>query len=63
MLCIKVSQSSLCLASWKQDRGGLGIAISEEDTKSGVVVKSLSEDGAAGKVESVKGMKMTRLIA
>ncbi|XP_048827057.1 multiple PDZ domain protein isoform X3 [Brienomyrus brachyistius] len=32
-----------------KDRGGLGIAISEEDTKSGVLVKSLSEEGAAGK--------------
>ncbi|XP_023665205.2 multiple PDZ domain protein isoform X4 [Paramormyrops kingsleyae] len=37
-----------------KDRGGLGIAISEEDIESGVVVKSLSEDGAAGKDGRVK---------
>ncbi|XP_036035559.1 multiple PDZ domain protein isoform X12 [Onychomys torridus] len=32
-----------------KDRGGLGIAISEEDTLSGVVVKSLTEHGGAAK--------------
>ncbi|KAH0516896.1 Multiple PDZ domain protein [Microtus ochrogaster] len=32
-----------------KDQGGLGIAISEEDTLSGVIVKSLSEHGGAAK--------------
>ncbi|KAB1280556.1 Multiple PDZ domain protein, partial [Camelus dromedarius] len=32
-----------------KDQGGLGIAISEEDTLSGVVIKSLTEHGAAAK--------------
>ncbi|KAJ8269755.1 hypothetical protein COCON_G00123620, partial [Conger conger] len=34
--------------------GGLGIAISEEDTKSGVLIKSLTEYGAAGKDGRIK---------
>ncbi|KAF5912793.1 hypothetical protein HPG69_007783 [Diceros bicornis minor] len=33
----------------KQDQGGLGIAISEEDTLSGVIIKSLTEHGVAAK--------------
>ncbi|XP_047379860.1 multiple PDZ domain protein isoform X3 [Sciurus carolinensis] len=33
----------------KEDQGGLGIAISEEDTLSGVIVKSLTEHGVAAK--------------
>ncbi|XP_036406682.1 multiple PDZ domain protein-like isoform X3 [Megalops cyprinoides] len=37
-----------------KDQGGLGIAISEEDTKSGVVIKSLTEHGAAGKDGRIK---------
>ncbi|XP_045325410.1 multiple PDZ domain protein isoform X15 [Leopardus geoffroyi] len=32
-----------------KDQGGLGIAISEEDTLSGVIIKSLTEHGAAAK--------------
>ncbi|XP_010855310.1 PREDICTED: multiple PDZ domain protein isoform X9 [Bison bison bison] len=32
-----------------KDQGGLGIAISEEDTVSGVIIKSLTEHGAAAK--------------
>ncbi|KAM8960306.1 multiple PDZ domain protein [Pelodytes ibericus] len=32
-----------------KDQGGLGIAISEEDTLNGVVIKSLTDHGAAGK--------------
>ncbi|VTJ86174.1 Hypothetical predicted protein [Marmota monax] len=32
-----------------KDQGGLGIAISEEDTLSGVIVKSLTEQGVAAK--------------
>ncbi|XP_061107524.1 multiple PDZ domain protein isoform X2 [Conger conger] len=37
-----------------KDQGGLGIAISEEDTKSGVLIKSLTEYGAAGKDGRIK---------
>lgn len=33
-----------------QDQGGFGIAISEEDTTNGVVIKSLTDHGAAAKV-------------
>uniref|UniRef100_A0A452V1Q5 Multiple PDZ domain protein n=1 Tax=Ursus maritimus TaxID=29073 RepID=A0A452V1Q5_URSMA len=33
----------------KEDQGGLGIAISEEDTLSGVIIKSLTEHGVAAK--------------
>ncbi|XP_013371771.1 PREDICTED: multiple PDZ domain protein isoform X3 [Chinchilla lanigera] len=32
-----------------KDQGGLGIAISEEDTLSGVIIKSLTENGVAAK--------------
>uniref|UniRef100_A0A8V0YNK7 Multiple PDZ domain protein n=1 Tax=Gallus gallus TaxID=9031 RepID=A0A8V0YNK7_CHICK len=37
-----------------KDEGGLGIAISEEDTDSGVVIKSLTDHGAAAKDGRIK---------
>ncbi|XP_058157852.1 multiple PDZ domain protein isoform X13 [Dasypus novemcinctus] len=37
-----------------KDQGGLGIAISEEDTLSGVIVKSLTEHGVAAKDGQLK---------
>ncbi|XP_062456385.1 multiple PDZ domain protein isoform X4 [Rhea pennata] len=37
-----------------KDQGGLGIAISEEDTISGVVIKSLTDHGAAAKDGRIK---------
>ncbi|XP_072215273.1 multiple PDZ domain protein isoform X12 [Excalfactoria chinensis] len=37
-----------------KDEGGLGIAISEEDTDSGVVIKSLTDNGAAAKDGRIK---------
>uniref|UniRef100_A0A8C9TTZ6 Multiple PDZ domain crumbs cell polarity complex component n=1 Tax=Scleropages formosus TaxID=113540 RepID=A0A8C9TTZ6_SCLFO len=37
-----------------KDQGGLGIAISEEDTANGVVIKSLTESGAAAKDGRIK---------
>ncbi|XP_039613936.1 multiple PDZ domain protein-like [Polypterus senegalus] len=37
-----------------KDDGGLGIAISEEDTKAGVLIKSLTERGAAAKTSRIK---------
>lgn len=33
-----------------KDQGGLGIAISEDDTLNGVIIKSLTEHGIAAKV-------------
>ncbi|XP_053780462.1 multiple PDZ domain protein isoform X2 [Desmodus rotundus] len=51
------SEAAVDLSSFKnvqhlelpKDQGGLGIAISEEDTLSGVVIKSLTEPGVAAK--------------
>ncbi|XP_068032409.1 multiple PDZ domain protein isoform X8 [Anomalospiza imberbis] len=37
-----------------KDQGGLGIAISEEDTTNGVVIKSLTDHGAAAKDGRIK---------
>lgn len=37
-----------------KDQGGIGIAISEEDTLNGVVIQSLTEYGAAGKDGRIK---------
>ncbi|KAM4706962.1 multiple PDZ domain protein [Discoglossus pictus] len=37
-----------------KDQGGLGIAISEEDTLNGVVIKSLTDNGAAAKDGRIK---------
>ncbi|XP_075682901.1 multiple PDZ domain protein isoform X2 [Rhinoderma darwinii] len=37
-----------------KDQGGLGIAISEEETVNGVVIKSLTDYGAAGKDGQIK---------
>ncbi|XP_066469496.1 multiple PDZ domain protein isoform X3 [Tiliqua scincoides] len=37
-----------------KDQGGIGIAISEEDTLNGVVIQSLTEHGAAGKDGRIK---------
>uniref|UniRef100_H3AIS3 Multiple PDZ domain crumbs cell polarity complex component n=1 Tax=Latimeria chalumnae TaxID=7897 RepID=H3AIS3_LATCH len=37
-----------------KDQGGLGIAISEEDTQNGVVIKSLTDNGAAAKGGRIK---------
>ncbi|XP_071886869.1 multiple PDZ domain protein isoform X7 [Anas platyrhynchos] len=38
----------------QEDQGGLGIAISEEDTINGVVIKSLTDHGAAAKDGRIK---------
>uniref|UniRef100_A0A8C9Q6Q4 Multiple PDZ domain protein n=1 Tax=Spermophilus dauricus TaxID=99837 RepID=A0A8C9Q6Q4_SPEDA len=54
---VAVSDTVVDLSSFKnvhhlelpKDQGGLGIAISEEDTLSGVIVKSLTEQGVAAK--------------
>lgn len=46
----KHSTSPLTFFCLPQDQGGLGIAISEEDTTNGVVIKSLTDHGAAAKV-------------
>ncbi|XP_054665252.1 multiple PDZ domain protein isoform X4 [Grus americana] len=37
-----------------KDQGGLGIAISEEDTSNGVIIKSLTDHGAAAKDGRIK---------
>uniref|UniRef100_A0A8C9SB38 Multiple PDZ domain crumbs cell polarity complex component n=1 Tax=Scleropages formosus TaxID=113540 RepID=A0A8C9SB38_SCLFO len=42
------------LPLYRFDQGGLGIAISEEDTANGVVIKSLTESGAAAKDGRIK---------
>ncbi|KAJ8416447.1 hypothetical protein AAFF_G00357350 [Aldrovandia affinis] len=60
--CSAISPSAIDVDMFKyvqhitlpKDQGGLGIAISEEDTKSGVVIKSLTEYGAAGKDGRIK---------
>uniref|UniRef100_A0A8C4XA42 Multiple PDZ domain protein n=1 Tax=Erpetoichthys calabaricus TaxID=27687 RepID=A0A8C4XA42_ERPCA len=44
----------ICFFFFLQDDGGLGIAISEEDTKAGVLIKSLTERGAAAKTSRIK---------
>nr|KAF6486001.1 multiple PDZ domain crumbs cell polarity complex component [Rousettus aegyptiacus] len=54
---ITTSSAAVDLSSFKnvqhlelpKDQGGLGIAISEEDTVSGVIIKSLTEHGVAAK--------------
>lgn len=54
---VATSEAAVDLSSFKnvqhlelpKDQGGLGIAISEEDTLSGVIVKSLTEHGVAAK--------------
>ncbi|XP_065513847.1 multiple PDZ domain protein isoform X3 [Caloenas nicobarica] len=61
---ISAANSSVCsdLSSCKniqyvelpKDQGGLGIAISEEDTINGVVIKSLTDHGAAAKDGRIK---------
>uniref|UniRef100_A0A8D1BWT7 Multiple PDZ domain protein n=1 Tax=Sus scrofa TaxID=9823 RepID=A0A8D1BWT7_PIG len=56
-LSVPTSDETADLSSFKdvqhlelpKDQGGLGIAISEEDTLNGVVIKSLTEHGAAAK--------------
>ncbi|XP_023483128.2 multiple PDZ domain protein isoform X6 [Equus caballus] len=56
-LSVTTSDSAVDLSSFKnvqylelpKDQGGLGIAISEEDTHSGVIIKSLTEHGVAAK--------------
>lgn len=52
---------TICIFCLPQDQGGFGIAISEKDTTNGVVIKSLTDNGAAAKVwehlKSNKGMK------
>ncbi|KAG9346900.1 hypothetical protein JZ751_005827 [Albula glossodonta] len=61
-MCSTISPSAIDVDMFKyvqhitlpKDQGGLGIAISEEDTKSGVVIKSLTEYGAAGKDGRIK---------
>uniref|UniRef100_A0A8C8BM69 Multiple PDZ domain protein n=1 Tax=Otus sunia TaxID=257818 RepID=A0A8C8BM69_9STRI len=54
-----VNQMAVCPAksveaSQLNDQGGFGIAISEEDTINGVVIKSLTEHGAAAKDGRIK---------
>ncbi|XP_016069713.1 PREDICTED: multiple PDZ domain protein isoform X1 [Miniopterus natalensis] len=54
---VTTSSAAVDLSSFKnvqhlelpKDQGGLGIAISEEDTLSGVIIKSLTEHGVAAK--------------
>ncbi|XP_020041623.2 multiple PDZ domain protein isoform X18 [Castor canadensis] len=54
---VTTSDAAVDLSSFKnvhhlelpKDQGGLGIAISEEDTLSGVIIKSLTEHGVAAK--------------
>ncbi|KAF6125823.1 multiple PDZ domain crumbs cell polarity complex component [Phyllostomus discolor] len=54
---VATSEAAVDLSSFKnvqhlelpKDQGGLGIAISEEDTLSGVIIKSLTEHGVAAK--------------
>ncbi|XP_008586632.1 PREDICTED: multiple PDZ domain protein isoform X1 [Galeopterus variegatus] len=54
---VTISDAAVDLSSFKnvqhlelpKDQGGLGIAISEEDTLSGVIIKSLTEHGVAAK--------------
>ncbi|XP_066576476.1 multiple PDZ domain protein isoform X3 [Amia ocellicauda] len=61
-MCAAVSPSAIDVDMFKyiqhivlpKDQGGLGIAISEEDTKGGVVIKSLTEHGAAGQDGKIK---------
>ncbi|KAM6230457.1 multiple PDZ domain protein [Porphyrio hochstetteri] len=48
------SYKSIQYVELPKDQGGLGIAISEEDTSSGVVVKSLTDHGAAAKDGRIK---------
>ncbi|KAJ8262304.1 hypothetical protein GJAV_G00164950 [Gymnothorax javanicus] len=60
--CVAVSPSAINVDMFKyvqhvtlsKDQGGLGIAVSEEDTKSGVMIKSLTASGAAGKDGRIK---------
>uniref|UniRef100_A0A8C8BQU3 Multiple PDZ domain protein n=1 Tax=Otus sunia TaxID=257818 RepID=A0A8C8BQU3_9STRI len=49
-----VNQMAVCPAKSVEDQGGFGIAISEEDTINGVVIKSLTEHGAAAKDGRIK---------
>uniref|UniRef100_A0A8C9SVN1 Multiple PDZ domain crumbs cell polarity complex component n=1 Tax=Scleropages formosus TaxID=113540 RepID=A0A8C9SVN1_SCLFO len=58
-LQMEVYLALLCWSTLSQgrtspDQGGLGIAISEEDTANGVVIKSLTESGAAAKDGRIK---------
>uniref|UniRef100_A0A8D2N324 Multiple PDZ domain protein n=1 Tax=Zonotrichia albicollis TaxID=44394 RepID=A0A8D2N324_ZONAL len=45
---------TICIFCLPQDQGGFGIAISEEDTINGVVIKSLTDHGAAAKDGRIK---------
>uniref|UniRef100_A0A8C0FEW8 Multiple PDZ domain protein n=1 Tax=Bubo bubo TaxID=30461 RepID=A0A8C0FEW8_BUBBB len=49
-----VNQMAVCPAKSVEDQGGFGIAISEEDTINGVVIKSLTDHGAAAKDGRIK---------
>uniref|UniRef100_U3JV71 Multiple PDZ domain protein n=1 Tax=Ficedula albicollis TaxID=59894 RepID=U3JV71_FICAL len=49
-----VNQMAVCPAKSVEDQGGFGIAISEEDTTNGVVIKSLTDHGAAAKDGRIK---------
>uniref|UniRef100_A0A8C3VMJ5 Multiple PDZ domain crumbs cell polarity complex component n=1 Tax=Catharus ustulatus TaxID=91951 RepID=A0A8C3VMJ5_CATUS len=49
-----VNQMAVCPSKSVEDQGGFGIAISEEDTTNGVVIKSLTDHGAAAKDGRVK---------
>ncbi|KAF1475011.1 Multiple PDZ domain protein, partial [Eudyptula minor novaehollandiae] len=48
------SHKSIQYVELPKDQGGLGIAISEEDTINGVVIKSLTDHGAAAKDGRIK---------
>uniref|UniRef100_A0A8D2N0K1 Multiple PDZ domain protein n=1 Tax=Zonotrichia albicollis TaxID=44394 RepID=A0A8D2N0K1_ZONAL len=49
-----VEYLTICIFCLPQDQGGFGIAISEEDTINGVVIKSLTDHGAAAKDGRIK---------
>uniref|UniRef100_A0A8C3VHR4 Multiple PDZ domain crumbs cell polarity complex component n=1 Tax=Catharus ustulatus TaxID=91951 RepID=A0A8C3VHR4_CATUS len=49
-----VEASQCSSGAHQEDQGGFGIAISEEDTTNGVVIKSLTDHGAAAKDGRVK---------
>ncbi|NXX97340.1 MPDZ protein, partial [Centropus bengalensis] len=51
---VEVSQCTSGTLQHQEDQGSLGIAISEEDTINGVVIKSLTDHGAAAKDGRIK---------
>uniref|UniRef100_A0A8C0FH54 Multiple PDZ domain protein n=1 Tax=Bubo bubo TaxID=30461 RepID=A0A8C0FH54_BUBBB len=51
---VEASQCTSGTLQHQEDQGGFGIAISEEDTINGVVIKSLTDHGAAAKDGRIK---------